>query len=74
MLDAQAEMEKVAGNKMTEFNADERKKMISAGVKFVKFAPEEQKAFVELAYSAQWAKMKQSQPEVATTLEKLISQ
>jgi hypothetical protein len=73
MLDAQAEIEKTAGDKMTEFNANERKKMIDGGVKFVKFSPADQKAFVDLAYSAQWTKMKANQPEVAKTLEGMIS-
>ena len=74
MLDAQAEIEKTAGDKMIEFNASERKKMIDAGVKFTKFSPEDQKAFTELAYSAQWAKMRVNQPEVAKTLEGMIGQ
>jgi len=72
MLDAQEEIEKTAGEKMTEFNASERKKMIDAGVKFVKFSPEDEKAFVDLAYSAQWSKMKANQPEIAKTLEGMI--
>jgi TRAP-type C4-dicarboxylate transport system substrate-binding protein len=74
MLDAQAEMEKVAGEKMTKFNANERKKLIDAGVKFVKFSPKDAKAFVDLAYSAQWAKMKAKQPEIAKKLEGMIGQ
>lgn len=72
MLDAQEEIEKTAGHKMTEFNASERKKMIDAGVKFVKFSPEDEKAFVDLAYSAQWSKMKANQPEIAKALEGMI--
>ena len=72
MLDAQAEVEKTAGAKMTEFNANERKKMMDAGVKFVTFSPADAKAFTDLAYSAQWTKMKNSQPEMAKTLESMI--
>lgn len=72
MLDAQAEIEKAAGDKMTEFNANERQKMIDAGVKLVKFAPEDAKSFVDLAYSAQWAKMRVNQPEVTKALEGMI--
>jgi hypothetical protein len=72
MLDAQAEVEKTAGAKMTEFNANERKKMMDAGVKFVTFSPADAKAFTDFAYSAQWAKMKNSQPEMAKTLESMI--
>ena len=73
MLDAQEEIEKIAGQKMTEFNANERKKMVESGVKFVKFSPADEKAFVDLAYSSQWDKMTRNQSEVANILKGMIS-
>ena len=73
MQDVQQEVEVSAGNQMTEFNTNERQKMINAGVKFVKFAPADGQKFIDTAYAAQWDKMMKIQPEIAAKLRGMLS-
>ena len=73
MLEGQQQHAVEAGKKMAEFNAAQRQKLIDAGVEFVKFSETDAAKFRETAYDAQWQKMLESQPEVASKLRAMLT-
>lgn len=73
LTEAMTENEKKYTPVMAEIAEKELAEMQAKGMQVVKFAPEEAKKYVDLAYESQWAAVIQASPEVGPKLKALLS-
>ena len=73
MTDSMIEVEHEAVKASEGVFETHRKGMLDAGMKFIKFSPEDAKKYLDTAYKAGWADVKGKYPEIGGKLEKLIS-
>lgn len=71
VMEATKEFEHVMVDKITAMMAQERKELEGIGVTFIKFSPEDEKAYTAGAYTAGWSFLEEQVPELAPKIKEL---